>query len=138
MGTDPNIQGSKTGPVTKLGVIQGTGTLSSKVSSISTLRTRVGYAQDNLLYYGTFGLAATSASATFTQGVGILCNAANTPSCSSKSDLHAGLAAGAGIEYGFTPNMSAKLEYLWVGAGAINTLKENMVRAGLNWRFGGN
>jgi hypothetical protein len=34
--------------------------------------------------------------------------------------------------------MSAKFEYLWIGAGAGNTLKENVTRAGLNWRFGGN
>ena len=29
------------------------------------------------------------------------------------------------------------LEYLWVGAGAANTLYENMVRVGPNLRFGG-
>jgi opacity protein-like surface antigen len=46
------------------------------------------------------------------------------------------LTAGGGFEYGITPNISAKLEYLWVGAGALNTLNENIVRGGLNWRFG--
>jgi hypothetical protein len=29
------------------------------------------------------------------------------------------------------------LEYLWVDVGAANTLHENMVRVGLNYRFGG-
>jgi outer membrane immunogenic protein len=132
-----NISGSGTGPVTKLGVLQGTGTISSSVSSVSTLRTRVGYAQDNWLYYGTVGMAATYGSSAFTQTVGFACNNGVVP-CSSKSALHPGLAAGAGVEYGFTPNMSAKLEYLWVGAGAGNTLYENIVRVGLNYRFGGN
>jgi hypothetical protein len=36
-----------------------------------------------------------------------------------------------------TPNLSTKLEYLWVGAGAANTLYENIVRVGVNYRFGG-
>ena len=61
----------------------------------------------------------------------------NTPSCTSKSSLHPGLAAGLGVEYGITPNMSAKFEWVWIGAGAGNTLYENMMRAGLNYRFGG-
>ena len=58
--------------------------------------------------------------------------------CTSPTSLHPGLAVGAGVEYGITPNLFTKLEYIWVGAGAVNTLKENMVRAGLNFRFGGN
>ena len=132
-----NITGSGSAPVTFLGNT-GTGTLSSKVTAISTLRTRVGYAADNWLFYGTAGVAATKASSSFTQGVGFLCNTSTTPSCNSKDHLHAGLAAGAGVEYGFTPNVSGKLEWVWLGAGAGNTLYENMLRAGVNVRFGGN
>ena len=55
---------------------------------------------------------------------------------SSPATLHLGLAAGAGIEYGITQNLSAKGEWIWIGAGAGNTLKDNLLRAGLNWRFG--
>jgi opacity protein-like surface antigen len=120
----------------KLGVLQGTATIASKVSAIDTLRARIGYAQDNWLFYGTVGVALTNDTSTFTQTAGFACNNGVVP-CSSKADWHAGLAAGAGIEYGVTPNLSTKIEYLWVGAGAVNILKENMVRAGLNWRFGG-
>ena len=47
-----------------------------------------------------------------------------------------GLAAGAGLEYGITQNLSAKGEWIWIGAGAGNTLKDNLLRVGLNWRFG--
>src|SRR6476469_8672017 len=47
-----NIKGSGSGAVSFLGN-PGTATVSSSVSSISTLRTRVGYAQDNWLLYGT-------------------------------------------------------------------------------------
>jgi hypothetical protein len=35
------------------------------------------------------------------------------------------------------PKISAqKGEWIWVGAGAGSTLKENLLRLGLNWRFG--
>jgi outer membrane immunogenic protein len=132
-----SMTGSGTGPVTKFGVLQGTATISSNVSIIDTLRARIGYAQDNLLFYGTFGLALTNDVSNFAQTVGFTCNNGTIVACSSLSSWHAGLAAGGGIEYGLTPNLSAKAEYLWVGAGAVNTLRENIFRAGLNWRFGG-
>jgi outer membrane immunogenic protein len=131
-----SMSGSGSGSVVKLGLLQGAATIASKVSAIDTLRARVGYAHDNWLFYGTAGVALTNDTSTFTQTVGFVCNNGIVP-CSSKADWHAGLAAGAGVEYGITPNLSTKIEYLWVGAGAVNTLKENMVRAGLNWRFGG-
>jgi outer membrane immunogenic protein len=132
-----SMTGSGTGPITKFGVFQGTATVSSKVSLIDTLRARIGYAQDNLLFYGTFGLALTNDVSNFGQTVGFTCNNGTIVACSSLSSWHAGLAAGGGIEYGLTPNLSAKAEYLWVGAGAVNTLRENIFRAGVNWRFGG-
>jgi outer membrane immunogenic protein len=131
-----SMSGSGTGSVVKLGVFEGTATISSKLSMIDTLRARVGYAWDNLLFYGTFGLALTNDSSSFTQTVGFVCNNGIVP-CASKDQWHPGLAAGGGFEYGFTPNLSAKFEYIWVGAGAVNTLKENIIRAGVNFRFGG-
>ena len=51
--------------------------------------------------------------------------------------LPVGATAGAGIEWGFTPNMSAKLEYLYVTAASFELSHINVVRAGLNFRFGG-
>jgi outer membrane immunogenic protein len=131
-----SMRGSGSGSVVKLGVLQGTATISSKVSVIDTLRTRIGYAQDNWLFYGTVGVALTNDTSSFTQTIGFTCNT-GVVACTSKVDWHAGLAAGAGVEYGLTPNLSTKLEYLWVGAGAGNTLYENMLRVGLNYRFGG-
>lgn len=130
-----NIEGSGTGPIRLNNFPIGTATLSSKLDSISTLRARVGYAADNWLFYGTGGVAITKQSANVTSST-FICSAPGNPSCSSLSDLHLGLAAGAGVEYGITQNLSTKLEYLWVGAGAVNTLKENIVRVGVNWRFG--
>jgi opacity protein-like surface antigen len=96
------------GSVVKLGVLQGTATISSKVSGIGTLRARVGYAYDNWLFYGTTGVALTNDTSSFTQTVGFASNNGIT----SKADWHAGIAAGAGIEYGITPNLSTKVEYL--------------------------
>jgi outer membrane immunogenic protein len=133
-----NISGSSTGPVSFNGFQVGTATLATNLSSISTIRTRVGYAADNWLFYGTAGFAITNQTSTLTGPVGFICGTggAGSPPCTSPTDLHLGLAAGAGVEYGITPNLSAKGEWLWVGAGAGNTLRENILRAGLNWRFG--
>ena len=134
-----NITGSGTGPVAFNGAPIGTATVSSSLSSISTARARVGYALDNWLFYATGGLAVTNEKSSLTGPVGFVCGtgAFNSPPCGSLADLHLGLAAGAGVEYGITQNLSAKAEWIWIGAGAGNTLKENMLRAGLNFRFGG-
>jgi outer membrane immunogenic protein len=132
------ISGSGSGQISFNGSPIGSATLSSTVSSVSTLRARVGYAADNWLLYVTGGLAATDQTSNLTGPIGFVCGtgASNSPPCSSLSSLHPGLAAGAGFEYGITANLSAKGEWIWVGAGAVNTLTENMLRAGLNWRFG--
>ena len=54
---------------------------------------------------------------------------------------------GAGIEYAFLGNWTAKIEYLYVHLGSFNaglaplaanvSFKENIVRAGLNYKFSG-
>ncbi len=129
-----NITGSGRGTIFNNSVLVGTASISSTVNSISTLRTRIGYADDNWLFYLTGGIAVTNEQSTLS-GATFVCGGANPP-CNSISDLHLGLAAGAGVEYGITQNLSAKAEYTWVGAGAGNTLKENMLRVGANWRFG--
>ena len=88
------------------------------------------------MFYGTVGVALTNDN--FKLHADRRLHLQHRGRCLySKSDWHAGLAAGAGVEYGWTPNLSTKLEYLWVGAGAANTLYENMVRVGVNYRFGG-
>jgi outer membrane immunogenic protein len=106
-----SMSGYGSGSVAKLGVIKDMATISSKVSGIGTLRARVGYAYDNWLFYGTTGVALTNDTSSFPQTVGFACNNGIVP-CTSKADWHAGIAAGAGIEYGITPNLSTKVEYL--------------------------
>jgi len=94
-----------------------------------TLRGRVGYALNNVLFYGTGGFAygdlrAERGGFAETQTLG-------------------GWTAGAGMEVGFTPNWSAKIEYLYINlgngnftlTGTSNGLSSNMLRFGVNYRF---
>jgi outer membrane immunogenic protein len=94
-----------------------------------TLRGRVGYAANNVLFYGTAGLAfgdVRGQNALTTQDVVTL-----------------GLAAGVGVEVGLTPHLSAKAEWLFMdfannyfaATGTNNGLTANLVRMGVNYRF---
>src|SRR5262249_33925602 len=103
--TTPTVGGSSAGftPVTA----------QTKIDWESTLRFRVGYANDAWLFYGTGGLAVLGAKTTVTSGV---CTAVFN-GCSG-TDRQIGLVAGAGLEYGFTPELSAKVEYLYITAAS--------------------
>ena len=72
---------------------------------LSTFRGRLGYAQSNWLVYATAG--------------GALANLENSisgpPGTISEKHWHWGFAAGGGVEVKFTPDWSAKVEYLYVG-----------------------
>ncbi|PWE81157.1 membrane protein [Bradyrhizobium sp. SUTN9-2] len=94
-----------------------------------TLRGRAGYAFNNVLFYGTAGLAFGELRA---QTFGW-----------SESHTSAGWTIGAGAEVGLAPNWSAKLEYLYIDlstsqfaiTGVSNGYSANVVRAGVNYRF---
>jgi len=75
----------------------------------------------NGLTCGTFGIIGA--------GLGEL-------SCSG-TNKRIGGTIGAGIEYGFTPNWSAKVEYLYTAAAALEASRLNEVHVGVNYRFGG-
>ncbi len=115
-----------------------------------TVRGRLGFALDNILIYGTGGLAYRSGSYSWTYA-DTLANAVGGASVGSKL----GWTAGAGVEYAFSPNWSAKLEYLHADFGTLQTTglmvsttggtnivstssksKIDLVRVGLNYRFG--
>ena len=130
-----NFRGSKTFTPTILGVpADASVNLSSTITSLSTLRTRVGWAQANWLFYGTGGVALMTANVRGSTTDPSLCDG----SC-SRNRVGAGVAAGLGVEYGFAPNWSLKAEYLWVGglSGPLSSEKLNTIRVGLNYRFGG-
>jgi len=127
------------------GFVDGTGqSLFSSFTSetwLATARGRIGYAFNNLLFYGTGGYAAAGV----TQG--IYDNAHNL--LVSSSSTRSGWTAGGGLEWGFAPNWSAKFEWLYMkfDTVALNTafaegprnvpFDDNVVRFGVNYRFGG-
>jgi len=102
----------------------------------ATARARVGYAQANWLFYATGGLAILGTKTNFTPPAGVACGAYLTVNCSG-TNKQIGAALGAGVEYGFTENISAKLEYLYITAASLDVSHHSEIRAGLNYRFGG-
>jgi outer membrane immunogenic protein len=115
----------------------------TKETWLATARGRVGYAVNNLLFYGTGGYAGAGVQA------GIK-NANNNVLLASASSTRSGWVAGGGLEWGFAPNWSAKFEWLYMkfddkgfvtalgdGTRGSVTLDDNVVRFGINYRFGG-
>ena len=110
----------------------------AKMPWLATLRGRVGWAFDRALVYGTAGAAA-----------GELRSITAIPAGTTSTSVTYGTwIAGAGIEYGITDNLSARLEYLHLDKNDIATgfigppvmtltshLQNNLMRAGLNYRF---
>jgi len=139
-----DIKGSQSGTAV---FVLSPGGDSVKAEDLGTVRGRAGYAWDRFLIYGTGGWAwSHRVSSTF------------WPSAVSTSNSHSlnGYTVGGGIEYGFTPNLSLKVEYLYAhllptsffqNAGCPSGPQPlsscslganvNVVRLGLNWRFNG-
>ena len=94
-----------------------------------TLRGRGGYSFNNVLFFGTAGLAFGELSG---QTFGL-----------SESHTTAGWTAGVGAEVGLAPNWSAKIEYLYIDlsssqfaiTGMSNGYRFGVVRAGVNYHF---
>ncbi len=119
---------------------------------LSTVRGRLGFAWDRALIYGTGGLAMADYQIQRTQNVAGLAPAGNSQTV---SDFRIGWAAGAGVEYAFTDMVTARVEYLVAGLESTSnsynftafgngtvtqnspTAYVNIVRGGLNFKFGG-
>lgn len=94
-----------------------------------TLRGRVGYAMNNVLVYGTGGLAFGELSA-------------QTP-FGTESYTNAGWTLGVGAEVGIYQNWTAKIEYLYVdlsgsrftATGMSNDYNFGLIRMGVNYHF---
>jgi outer membrane immunogenic protein len=110
----------------------------TKSNLLGTARARVGYALDRTLIYVTGGAAIAPVQAGL-----------NPPS-TFDSATKLGWAAGAGAEFAFSGNWSAKVEYLYIdlamsscstaancgtAAGSSVAFTENVVRGGFNYRF---
>jgi outer membrane immunogenic protein len=116
---------------------------SNSVDWIATVTGRVGYAfgpAGNALLYVKGGVAWLDWSARSTVtgfGPAFAVTGGNTET---------GWTVGAGFEYGFTPNWSAKIEYNYLDFGTERTagggvvidtdLTTHIVKAGINYRFG--
>jgi outer membrane immunogenic protein len=114
--------------------------IASKISAISTVRARVGVAMNNWLFYGTGGAAFIKETANGSSIAGVPCGTLGVLLNCSDSHWRPGLAAGLGAEWGFASNWTAKAEYLYVAAAGsgISIDHVNLIRAGVNYRFGGN
>jgi outer membrane immunogenic protein len=140
----------------------GVSFLDQKYDWISTLRARVGYAQDGWLIYVTGGGAwakvETNLAINCPTGCGNLVNTA--VGAVSFTDRKSGWVAGLGIEVMLWRNWLVRLEYLHFDFGSLSQtlavdavpppgmpppftfvtlnqqLRDNMVRIGLNYKFG--
>lgn len=93
----------------------------SHIDYLGTLRARLGYAWDRTMLYGTGGLAW------------------NRTSVGGFHDTDTGYALGAGIEWAFAPNWSAKVEYMYYNFDNATTFGNtdiSTIKLGLNYRFG--
>jgi outer membrane immunogenic protein len=94
-----------------------------------TVRGRAGYAFNNILFYGTAGLAFGELRG---ETFGL-----------SETHTNAGWTAGLGAEFGLTPNWSTRFEFLFVDlndsnftiTGVQNGYHFGLLRAGVNYRF---
>jgi outer membrane immunogenic protein len=113
----------------------------SNMDYFVTVRGRLGFAMDRALIYGTGGFAWAHNNATV--------NIAAGPFSARLFDDkdHTGWTAGGGIEWAFTNNWSAKVEYLYMDLGSkgytfvgglppVNVdLKVHTAKIGLNYKF---
>jgi len=129
-----NLRGSQTSaPCSTVGV----GSCATVSNWISTIRGRAGFAMDRTLLYITAGGAFANVKP-------------STGALPFSGGTEPGWTAGAGVEFAMTDNWTAKLEYLYadfqrntcnvgscgiLGAASVQ-LTENMLRVGVNYKFG--
>jgi outer membrane immunogenic protein len=114
----------------------------SEARALASFRGRFGGVVNNVLFYGTAGGAYANSHYT------ALINGLPSAGSGFFDSDRWGYAAGAGIEWAFVPNWSAKLEYMHYGFGAVTAplsalggggpnLKLNIdtVRVGINYHF---
>jgi outer membrane immunogenic protein len=117
-----------------------------KLPWFATARARVGVAADRVLFYATGGAAWIDVNNTFNE-------VATGTQLFSGSNTRTGWTAGAGVEWAFAQNWTARAEYLFMdftnnaslaipagiaGGGVISqsgTIKDNLVRGGINFKF---
>ncbi|MCS0493682.1 outer membrane protein [Ancylobacter mangrovi] len=121
------------------------GSVRTKIEAFGTIRARLGYAMDRFLPYVTGGLAWGNVKAS--GDVSNYINGVYQPGLSgsaSSSDTLWGWTVGAGLEYAFTDNWTAKIEYLYADLGDITwdgssstdiDAKLQTIKVGVNYKF---
>jgi outer membrane immunogenic protein len=138
-----NIKGSATHTPTIFGTpLPFTLNADFKIPYVATARLRAGYALNNWLFYATGGAALLGNDTTVTTAGGAPCGTNvnillpnNQLNCSGTKHRIGGT-GGAGVEWGLSPNLSVKAEYLYIAAASLELSHINEVRMGLNYRFG--
>jgi high affinity Mn2+ porin len=116
-----------------------TSALTETIDYVATARARLGYPMGPWLPYATGGFAWSNSHVTRDD----LATGAET----SQPQTRVGFAAGGGLEYGFAPAWSIRIEYLYTRLGALHASFPpvtgyaansdlHVVRLGLNYRFG--
>ncbi len=99
----------------------------------ASFRFRAGYAINNLLPFVTVGVGLAHAEQ-------------RIPALGSPDNVHVGVVAGGGLEFAFTQNISARVEYLYGNygretynypPGPVRTdFETHTIRGGISWHFG--
>lgn len=118
-------------------------TISDELNWLATLRGRLGFAMDRVLFYGTAGVAWADIDTTVSSGTQSV----------GDSATGTGYVVGGGVEWMLQPNWTLKAEYLYTDIGEMKgTLttttgttttttdttydeKFHILRAGLNYKF---
>jgi outer membrane immunogenic protein len=99
-----------------------TSTIGLEIDMLASVRARVGWADDNVLFYVTGGFAWYEGELTRFGGTDGDCNGANPlDNCSIDISAKGGV-AGAGLEWAFTQNITARVEGLYYFFGDKTSL----------------
>lgn len=136
-----NFNGNRTCPSAAFPIFTTLLTCHTHMTSMSTVAGRVGYAWDNVLLFAKGGGAWKRGSEDIT-------NNSNGQVFDTVTDNRSGWVIGGGLEFGFTPNWSAKVEYDYLDFGSKRltgalpafldwNVKEQVhaVKFGVNYRF---
>lgn len=117
----------------------GVVTFEDRIRSFGSVTGRLGLAVDAALFYVKGGFAWADNRISI----------AGPAAAFAESNIHTGWTVGGGAEWGFTPNWSAKVEYMYadygnetyfstlVPSGAALGAETHTVKVGINYRFGG-
>ena len=107
-------------------------TATNKIDALATVRGRFGVAVDQVLFYGTGGLALANNKGSVT-ALGVT---------ASDNQTQTGWTVGAGTEWMFLPHWSVKAEYLYRSFGSVTllgaptgTVNVNSGQVGINYHF---